>query len=241
MTSRISLEGADIAPMFATVDQAAADLNLTVASAPAAGEPETDPLRLRLSMLIGDASQVVEDFIGRRIMTITATERWDLSPSDFSQDGTSRVTLLLTLRPVVGILSMKVYGSDIPIDAPDGLDLDDEAGILIVYPFSNDGYCWPDWITGRLISNLTPVAIRYRAGYSLNPGQGRPPPATVRRATLDAVSALWHRTGQNSRDPMLIERLTTDVGRDQWGPGGPGSILSAGSQEILASMRGVCL
>lgn len=138
----------------------------------------------RLLGLIDQASSLIGDYLGRELARATVRETFRL---DWSDDGLA--PLFLARTPVATISALVDGGAALDVSS---LDFDPASGLL--------HRCRQSHVT----------VVTYDGGYVL-PGQpNRDLPASIERACIDTVVALWHRAGRG--DPMIRSESVEGIG-----------------------------
>ncbi|MDG3003243.1 hypothetical protein [Paludisphaera mucosa] len=119
--------------------------------------------------IVDDANAAVRDFVDRDLLMAERTEV-------LSGRGTAR--LWLSVKPVLSVDAVSLWGSPIDGGPGEGWDFDPDSGCLVRGRRLSAVRFGPKWPAG-----FRNVSVRYTAGYDAVPG-------AVRRATILAARAL---------------------------------------------------
>lgn len=144
----------------------------------------------RLTKLINQASRMIVGYTGREFARARVSETF---VSDFQLTTNFRVEpkYFLSRAPIFSLVSMSEDGRD-----SDMASIDWDADTAVVYR----------WGFGHR------TVIVYDGGYALPNDPDCNLPDDVERACIDIVAALWFRSGEGSRDPMIRSETIDGIG-----------------------------
>ncbi len=188
----------------------------------AAAQTDLGVADVRISALIDQASEACVAFCGRPF----AQASWE--ETFFGADG----PLVLSRIPVTEIASVASGEYQLP---ETDWTFDQGSGLLHRHTYGQNGSYGIGYGQGW---GYFQTVVSYTAGYVLPGGTNPTLPATIERACLEMVRALWFSTGPGGRDPTIRSESVQGIGTTSYFDPQPGTFgLPALATSLLQSYR----